>query len=52
MVIVSILVTALALIGTLVLINLLLALIVSDVNHLYQLSRRKELFRMARQVNI
>jgi len=44
------LVGTLALVSTFVLLNLILALIVSDTGHLYQLSYKKKLFRNARQV--
>jgi hypothetical protein len=46
----SFLLLSLALVGSLVLVNLILALILSDVNHLYSMCRAKELFRKARQV--
>ncbi len=46
----SFLLLSLALVGSLVLVNLILALILSDVNHLYSMCRIKELFRKARQV--
>ena len=46
----SFLLLLVALVGSLVLVNLILALILSDVGHLYAMCRRKELFRKARQV--
>lgn len=46
----SFLLLVVALVGSLVLVNLILALILSDVGHLYAMCRRKELFRKARQV--
>ena len=46
----SFLLLLVALVGSFVLVNLILALILSDVGHLYAMCRRKELFRKARQV--
>ncbi len=46
----AVLLVLVAMLGTIILVNLILALILSDVGNLYKISHRKELFRMARQV--
>ena len=46
----SFLLLSIAIIGSLVLVNLILALILSDVSHLYALCHSKEVFRRANQV--